>query len=88
MQVSGVRRVLTVNADGNKMEYRLDMAAVAQPMQLHLEATLHRVSQRGDLVITVDGAKQDRDSVMFLDIREGSEKESVPPIPGMLACFR
>ncbi len=40
-EVTAVRRTLTVN--GDEMAYQVDMAAVGQPMQRHLEATLLRV---------------------------------------------
>jgi hypothetical protein len=82
-QVTGVKRVLRVDPEGNSLSYTLDMAAVGQPMQLHLDATLHRVQQPIDWLISVDGARRDQDSVLFLDIREPTEKESVPPIPGV-----
>jgi len=40
-QVLGVNR--TFDVDGDELRYSLDMAAVAQEMQRHLTATLHRV---------------------------------------------
>lgn len=42
-EVTSVRRTLRVDAD--VLSYRLDMAAVSQPLQFHLEAALER---RGD----------------------------------------
>jgi hypothetical protein len=40
-EVTGLARHLAV--DGDVLTYRLDMAAVGQPGQIHLEATLRRV---------------------------------------------
>lgn len=42
VEVKEVRRVLEV--DGDVMTYRLDMAAVGQPLILHLEARLERTA--------------------------------------------
>jgi len=41
-KVTDVRRMIEVEDD--EMHYVLDMAAVGQPLQFHLEATLHRQS--------------------------------------------
>ncbi len=41
-EVRSVRRALRV--EGDVLSYELDMAAVGQDLQFHLEATLHRVT--------------------------------------------
>lgn len=45
VEVKEVRRIIEVN--GNRMTYRLDMAAVGQPLVVHLEATVERVASSG-----------------------------------------
>lgn len=45
VEVKEVRRIIEVN--GHRMTYRLDMAAVGQPLVFHLEATLERVASSG-----------------------------------------
>lgn len=45
VEVKEVRRIIEVN--GAQMTYRLEMAAVGQPLIFHLEATLQRVAAPG-----------------------------------------
>lgn len=47
VEVKEVRRMLEV--DGDVMDYRLDMAAVGQPLMLHLEARLERTAPRSEV---------------------------------------
>jgi hypothetical protein len=44
-EVTAVRRIVALDPDGGALRYVLDLAAVGQPSQRHLEAVLHRVPE-------------------------------------------
>lgn len=41
--VTAVRRIVSLDPEGDTLRYVLDLAAVGQPIQRHLEAVLHRL---------------------------------------------
>jgi len=81
-EVKALRRIITVDTteEGDVLSYKLDMEAVGQPMQPHLDASLKKQPEPQSTEISIEefNAKKETDpsDLTILDVREKEEFES------------